>query len=283
MAKKQDLSKLRAAWENQQAGGSASGGGFRYWKPRDNGEYTIRFLPPKDADGLFFKQAAQYKIGENYYFAPYIDGEADPIYEMYRALWKKGTPESIALARELKPRKQYLYNIVIRDENGQKPENPTRVYVYMSGEKLYEKVMHYFWDEDFGDLTDIDEGFDFKIVKEQGQGGFPNYDNSRPRAKSTPLFDDKKLVDEVISGIHDLNKEVEYKSYNELKEILNNFLNSKNETDNFMNEVETPPTPPKKAATPSLNVSKPSKPAVAEDDDDLDAFEKKLMAEIDDE
>lgn len=277
MAKKQDLSKLRAVWENQQQGGG-SGGQFKYWKPRDNGEYTIRFLPPHDSDGLFFKQTAQYKLGDKYFFAPFIDGEPDPIYEAYKALWKKNTSESIALARELKPRKQYLYNIVVRDEKGQKPENPTKVFVYMSGQKLYDKVMHYFWDEDFGDLTDIEEGFDFKIVKEDGAGGFPNYDNSRPRSKSTPLFDDKKMIEEIISNIHDLNKEVEYKSYDELKQALNDFLNSKNETESFFDSTTSKPKVESK--TEQKVESKPAKPQVKEEDDDLDDFEKKLMAEI---
>jgi len=286
MAKKQDLSKLRAAWENQQTGGGSGGGGFRYWKPRDDGEYTIRFLPPHDPDGLFFKQTAQYKLGDKYFFAPYIDGEPDPIYDYYRALWKKNTPESIAIAKDLKPRKQYLYNIIVRDENGAKPENPTRVYVYMSGQKLYDKVMHYFWDEDFGDLTDIEEGYDFKIVKEPGSMGFPNYDNSRPRSKASALFPDTEMVNEVLGAIHDLNKEVEYKSYDELKQELANFLASKNDTENFLEAADHPPVKP--AAKPAAPAAKPvaskltAKPA-DDEDETLDDFEKKLMAEIEDE
>ena len=273
MAQKQNLAKLKAAWEKQQAGG----GSFKFWKPRDNGKYTIRFLPPTDSDGLFFKQTAQYKLGDKYLFAPYIEGEPDPIYEYYRALWKKDTAESKALAREIKPRKQYLYNIIVRDENGSKPESPTKVFVYMSGQKLYDKVMHYFWDEDFGDLTDIEEGFDFVIKKEAGAMGFPNYDNSMPRTKQTPLFADDDMVEEVLSGIHDLNKEVDYKSYDELKTELANFLKSKQDTDSFFDDVSNAPKAPK------AKVEEPKKvkaPVAAEDD--LDDFEKQLMAEIED-
>ncbi len=277
MAKKQDLSKLRAAWDSQQKGGS----GFKFWKPRDNGEYTIRFLPPYDADGLFFKQTAQYKLGDKYFFAPYIEGEADPIYEFYRALWKKDTPESKALAREIKPRKQYLYNIVIRDENGTKPENPTKVFVYMSGQKLYDKVMHYFWDEDYGDLTDIEEGFDFKIIKEKGSGGFPNYDNSRPRNKETKLFKDDSMTEEVLSTIHDLNKEVEYKTYDELKKALADFMKSQKDTETFFDDIDNTPVAPNKAEA-KVEVKPVAKKAVKVEsaDDDLDDFEKQLMAEI---
>lgn len=275
MANKQDLSKLKAEWERQQKGGA--GNGFKFWKPRENGEYTIRFLPPFDSDGLFFKQTAQYKLGDKYYFAPYIEGEPDPIYKYYKALWKKDTNESKALAREIKPRKQYLYNIVVRSENGNKPENPTKVFVYMSGQKLYEKVMHYFWDEDFGDLTDIEEGFDFKIVKEGNPGGYPSYDNSRPRNKATALFDDDDMVEEVLSNIHNLNNEVEYKSYDELKQALAEFLQSRSDTESFLDNVDNAPTAPKKAEDLT---KKDAAPVDDDDDDDLDDFEKKLMAEI---
>lgn len=276
MANKQDLSKLKAAWEKQSKGG----GNFKFWKPRENGEYTIRFLPPHDSDGLFFKQTAQYKLGDKYFFAPYIEGNPDPVYEYYRALWKKDTAESKALAREIKPRKQYLYNIVVRDENGAKPENPTKVFVYMSGQKLYDKVMHYFWDEDFGDLTDIEEGFDFKIVKEGNPGGFPSYDNSRPRNKMTTLFEDDSMTEEVLAGVHNLNEEVEYKSYEELKQALQDFLNSKTDTESFFDNVDNAPSAPK--GVKEAVVAKKATKTVEAADDDLDDFEKKLLAEIED-
>lgn len=268
-----NLSKLKEAWENQASGG---GSGFRFWKPKDFGRYTIRFLPPTDENHLFFKQTAQYKIGENYLFAPYIEKRSDPIYDYYRALYNKGTDEAIALAKEIKPRKQYLYNIIVKDELGQASENPTKVYVYMSGKILYDTVMDYFFDDDYGDLTDVEEGFDFVLVKEQGDLGFPNYKKSRPKPKSSPLFDDEEMVEEVLSNLHNLDDEIEYKSVSELKEILEQFLDTRNNTQEMVEEsVEESSKPAKK--------SKP-KPKVEENDDDddeeLDDFEKQLMAEI---
>jgi hypothetical protein len=276
MAKKQNLDKLRQAFESSQSG-SGGADGFKFWKPRDNGSYTIRFLPPFEEDGIFVKQTAQYKLGDKYIFAPYIEGKSDPIYDYYRALWKENTPQSIALARELKPRKQYLYNIVVREEKSVKPNNPTKVYIYMSGQKLYDKVMHYFWDEDYGDLTDIDEGYDFKIEKEDGSMGFPNYDNSKPRNKASALFEDKAMVDEVLGHLYNLDAEVTYNSPAELKEMLAEYLASRKETAKFLKDVD------KAEKAEAAGITKAAAKAATEsdeDDDDLDDFEKKLLAQI---
>lgn len=270
--KKSNLDALREAYENRSKGG----GGFKFWKPKNFGRYLIRFLPPKDPDGLFFKETAQYKLGDNYFFAPYIEGEPDPVYEYYKALYKKGTDDAIALAKEIKPRKQYLYNIVVKEENGEEPENPSAVQVYMSGKNLFETLMDYFMDDDYGDLTDVEDGYDFQLIKEQGDLGFPNYKKSKPKKNSSPLFDDPDQIEEVLKNIKDLDAEVEYKSYDELKEALDRFINSQDDSD-----VYVPGSKPTKSDSPSSSSSKPEKKEEDdEDDESLDDFEKQLMAEI---
>lgn len=272
LTKKSNLEALRAAYENRNNRGG--GGGFKFWKPKEFGRYTIRFLPPLDPDGVFFRETAQYKLGDNYFFAPYIDGEPDPVYEYYKALYKKGTDDAIALAKEIKPRKQYLYNIVVKEELGDEAENPTQVQVYMSGKILFETIMDYFMDDDFGDLTDVEEGYDFQLIKEQGDLGFPNYKKSKPRKNPSPLFEDDDMVEEVLKSRKNLDDEIEYKSYDELKQILNNFLESKNQEEN----ISVPAGSNNQTSSPKSE--KPKKEEKAEDDDDMDEFEKQLMAEI---
>lgn len=216
---KQNMEILKKAYMKQ--GGK---GEFKYWKPKDNGEYVIRILPPTDGAALFYEQTAQYSINEKFINAPFIVGDEDPIYDKYKELWKEGTAEAIEMARKLKPRKQYIMNIVVREEKGVAVEEPTKVYLFSAGEKLHDKIMHYFWDADYGDLTDVEEGFDFKIVKEDGSGGFANYDNSRPRNKCSPLFDNKEMIQEALDGRYIIRDEVSYKSAGELENILKNFI-----------------------------------------------------------
>jgi hypothetical protein len=269
MAKKQNLEKLKAMFEKN----GGSGGDMKWWKPKDNGEYQIRLLPPVEDDGLFYKATAQYNLGGKYLFAPYVEGKPDPIYDYYRALWKEGTPKAIETAKEIKPRKQYLFNIVVREEKGKKTENPTKVYIYTVGQKLYEKIMHYFWDEDYGDLTDVEEGFDFKVRKEEGDLGFPNYDNSAPRNKSTPLFEEQDMIDEVLAHLYNLEEEVVYPTAEELRAELENYLQSKKETKKLLQDVENSE---KSSVT---TASRPSAPAV-DDDESLNDFEAELLKQI---
>lgn len=279
LVKKSNLDALREAYENRNKGGR----GFKFWKPQKFGRYTIRFLPPKDPDGLFFKETAQYKLGDNYFFAPYIEGEPDPIYEYYKALYKKGTDDAIALAKEIKPRKQYLYNIVVKEELGEASENPTEVQVYMSGKNLFETVMDYFMDDDYGDLTDVENGYDFQLIKEQGDLGFPNYKKSKPRKNPTPLFEDEDQVEEVLKNLKNLDEEVEYKSYDELKEALDRFLNSQDETDNVYVPGGNSSSSDEESQKPSKKKAEPEESSGDSDDEDLDEFEKQLMSEIEDE
>ena len=273
-----NLNALKEAWENRTKRGS-----FKFWKPMKYGRYTVRFLPPASPDGLFFYETAQHRIGENYYFCPKAEGDDCPICEYYKSLYDDGSDEAIALAKEIKPRKQYLYNIIIRDELGQEVENPKEIHTYMSGKTLYEALMDYFFDEDYGDLTDVENGYDFTIVKEQGDLGFPNYKKSKPRKNPSPLFDNDEEIEEVLSNISDLKNEVDYKSYQELKEALQKFIeNEKSTADQFFTEGSTTVS-----AQESNAPSKPSAPVKEEDEeddeDDIDEFESKLLAEIEDE
>lgn len=222
-----NLDALKQALEDQKRGG----GGFRFWKPQKYGKYTVRFLPQQNPDGFFYKEAAQHKVGDNYFFCPKVEGDNCPICNTYRKLWDINTDASKELAREIKPRKQYLYNIIVKDEAGQTAEDPTKVQVYMSGKKLFDKLMDYFFDPDYGDLTDVEEGFDFVINKEQGAQGFPNYDNSRPRPKATPLHDDEDIIEEILGNVKNLDKEIEYKSESELEKALNSFIEDEKDFD----------------------------------------------------
>lgn len=267
LVKKSNLDALREAYENRNKRN------FKFWKPIKFGRYTIRFLPPTDPDGLFFKETAQYRLGDSYFFAPYIEGEPDPIYEYYRALYKKGTDDAIALAKEIKPRKQYLYNIIVKDELGEEPENPSDVQVYMSGKLLFETVMDYFMDDDYGDLTDVEEGYDFVIVKEEGDLGFPNYKKSKPRKNPSPLFDDPDLIEDVLKNLKDLDKEVDYKSYDELKQILDRFLEVRESGENVY-------VPGADTDNKTVKNSEPESDDTDDNEDDLDEFEKQLMSEI---
>ena len=271
--RKSNLDALKAIYENKDKKGN-----YRFWKPLKNGRYIIRFLPSYKQDGLFFRASAQYKIGDNYYCAPHADDRPDPIYDYYRALYAKGDDASIALAKEIKPRKQYLYNIIVRDELGIPSANPKEVKVYCSGKILYDCLMDYFFDDEYGDLTDVDNGYDFQLVKEDGDMGFPNYKKSKPKKTSSPLFDDPEDIDEVLQNLKDLDKEIDYKTPQELKEILEEFLDTRKTTQGLVSgKTSHPSDDEEETPRPRPTAKAPSKPS---DDEEYDDFEKQLLEDI---
>ena len=269
-----NLSALKDAWNKQ-----TKKGDFKFWKPIKNGRYVVRFLPPKDSEGLFFKETAQHKLGESYYFCPKSEGDTCPICEYYKSLYDKGTDDAIALAKEIKPRKQYLYNVIIKEELDNPVADPTKTFVYMSGKILYETLMDYFFDDDYGDLTDVEHGYDFMIVKEQGDLGFPTYKKSKPKKNPTPLAADEASIEKILQNMRDLKGELEYKSYEELKNILKKFIDTeKSGADFFGSNNSTAASG--KSSTKAAPVGAAPAPDTEEDADDLDEFQSQLLAEI---
>jgi len=286
MARKSNLDKLKEAMNKKNSGG------FKYWKPQDNGKYLIRFLPNPDPNGVFFKGALQHKVGENYYFCPRTEGQPCPICEKYNKLWKetKNPTAAQTLARAIKPKEQYLYNIVVRQELDKVNENPEKVFVYMAGKKLHGALMNYFWDEEYGDLTDCDEGYDFILVKEDDPtgSGFPYYLNSKPRKNPSKLFAEDGTIEKVLQEYKNLDKEIEILPYKELKDILVRFLSTEYEGgEQYLDpadakalglaaaraEAANAPAP---AATSEAKAPKPA----AKADDAADDFEKDLLASL---
>lgn len=261
--RKSNLEKLKRAYETKDFTG------FKFWKPIKYGKYTVRFLPPSDNDGLFYKETKQHRIGDNYVFCPKTNNEPCPVCELYKKLYDTGTPEAIALAKEIKGRKQYLYNIVIRDEDGKAPADPKKVHVYMSGKKLFDTLVDYFFDEDYGDLTDVEKGYDFVIRKEKGDLDFPTYDNSKPRRTPSPLADTSNDINEILSNIKNLENEIDVPSYDDLKKMLDKVLSSeKSGTNKSINSAtQAAPIAPTKKVPNS---------------DEIDEFEKNLLAQIED-
>jgi hypothetical protein len=73
-------------------------------------------------------------------------------------------------------------------------------------------------DEDFGDITDLDQGHDFKIIKEM-EGQWPKYDQSAPRPKSSPMGS-KAETAAAMDSLHDIHSLVKLEDYEEYKKVV---------------------------------------------------------------
>ena len=187
----------------------------------EEGTSVVRVLPGKE-DQEFYAETAIHRINDKNYHCPRVKGEKCPVCDTYYGVWKeinaigKETPKGkdlADLARQIKSRKRFYMNIIDRRDDSVK--------ILSVGQKLFGKILDCFFDEDFGDITDLKEGWDFKIVKDT-QGQWPNYDKSAPKPKSTPAGT-KAEIETFMDELHDIHGLVKVAEYEELKNLMSEF------------------------------------------------------------
>ncbi len=95
--------------------------------------------------------------------------------------------------------------------------NTGEVKILSVGIILFKKIIAAMVDPDYGDITDVEEGHDFKIIKIM-EGQWPKYDQSAPRPKSTPAGTGAEVAG-WMDTLHDIQSLVKLEDYEELKQI----------------------------------------------------------------
>ena len=206
-----NIDKLREKYEQIQ--NAQSGGGnndfLKKFFMMEEGTSQVRVLPSGNPDNDFYAETAIHRIDEKNYHCPRVKGDACPVCDLYYKLWKMGIDGAEDLARSIKPRKRYYLNVVDRRDESVK--------ILSVGMKLFGKILDCFFDEDFGDITDLKEGWDFKIVKDT-QGQWPNYDKSSPKPKQTEAGTEKQTA-EWMDELHDIHGLIKVAEYDDLKNM----------------------------------------------------------------
>jgi len=184
------------------------------------GTNLIRVLPAKDDDHLFYAETKIHRVptGEGRdknIHCRKMHGEGCPICDAYFALWNEPYKNE-DLARKIKPRARYYLNIVDRATD--------EVKILSIGVILFKKMIAAMLDEDFGDITDLETGNDFKIVKVM-EGHWPRYDQSAPRPKSEPTGNPSQVA-AWMDSLHDIHSLVKLEDYDELKKVQMDLMGS---------------------------------------------------------
>ena len=199
--------------------------------------------------------------------SPSTWGERDPIDEAKFRLSKNGSEQEKEDSKLLTRRENWLINVyVVSDPTN--AENNGQVKILRFGKQLHKIIMSAIEGEDadeFGhrvfDLSS--EGCSLKIKIEE-QGGYPTYVSSRFESpKSVPGMVNDEAMNEVYNGVYDLESVFNVKSYDELKDMLNEHFYC---SDSDEDSIKEPDVIPSHAVAP--------KPVVTaqdiDDDDDLD-------------
>ena len=173
-----------------------------FWTARE-GKNTIRIVPWRKV--FYFKAILHYGFKRTgggkrdmAYPCLLMDEEAKscPICDYHEKLSKSSDEDKAKLAQRIRPVTKYYVNLFDRDRH----QDGIRMFGF-SG-KMMRTLRGYLEDEDYGDITDPEEGRDVILTRE-GTGFTTTTYEIRVRAKSSPI--DYKGWEEEI---HELDKEV---------------------------------------------------------------------------
>ena len=140
-----------------------------YWKPKAEGKYQIRFVPSKlNKETPFQEIFMHYGVGKFPIVALTNWGEEDPVVDFTTKLRKTSDSENWRLAKQLDPKMRVFAPVIVRGEE----EKGVRLFEF--SKTLYMELLSVADDEDYGDFTDINQGFDFVVTatKVQDRPGF---------------------------------------------------------------------------------------------------------------
>ena len=159
-------------------GKSNSEGAF--WKPED-GLHEVRILPTSDGDP--FKEFwFHYNVGNTSIMCPKRNyGETCPVCDFATKLFKSGDADSITAAKELFVRQRFVSPILVRGSE----KDGVKVWSY--SKTVYEELLKTVLDPDFGDITDVENGYDMKVDKGKKNGARFSTMSVKPKPKSSGM------------------------------------------------------------------------------------------------
>jgi hypothetical protein len=213
-----DLEALRRKHEQINNSGKKNDDFLENFFSLEMGDNLMRILPPKDEDKEFYAETKIHRVpnGDKVrnFHCRRVHDEACPLCDLYFALWKTGRKEDEATARLIKPRARYYLNVLNRETGDVK--------ILSIGIMIFKKITGAILDPDYGDITDLKSGHDFKIHKEM-EGEWPKYDQSAPRPKSTPAGTAKEIAT-MMDSLHDIHGLVKVEEYDVLKEAASGLM-----------------------------------------------------------
>ena len=206
------------------------------WKPQP-GKQIIRVLPYKhNKDNPFIELFFHFGLNNKTYLSPITFGRPDPIEEFASKLKTSGNREEYQMARKLEAKMRTFAPVIVRGEEGQ------GVRFWGFGKTVYQELLSVIADPDYGDITDPVSGRDvsveFKTAEETG-ASFPKT-TIRVKPNQTPITEDKAQLEGLLDNQKDITELYQELSYEELTDVLNQWLNPEASDDDDSKEETAP-------------------------------------------
>ena len=192
------------------------------WKPQP-GKSQIRIVPYKfDKNNPFSELFFHYSLVPNKtVLSPLSYGRPDPVQQFADKLKSTGNKDEWIQGKRIEPKMRTFVPVVVRGEETE------GVKWWGFGKTVYQELLSIIADPDYGDITDPVNGRDVVvefISAEESGASFPTT-KIRVKPNQTPISDDPTILEKVKSSQKDIRDIYQEQSYDDLTNVLNEWLN----------------------------------------------------------
>ncbi len=207
------------------------------WKPAP-GKSQIRIVPYKfNKDLPFIELYFNYNINNKTYLSPMSFGRPDPIVEFAEKLKRTGDTDDWKAGKKMEPKLRTFVPVIVRGKENE------GVKFWGFGKTVYQDILGYIADPDYGDITDPMSGRDIVLDVQSAEESNAAYPTTTIRIKpaTSKLHDDAAMVQSLLENQKEITELYSELSYAELKGVLENWLNpSAGSSDEIVEELEAP-------------------------------------------
>jgi hypothetical protein len=203
-----------------------------------NGKSQVRIVPYKfNKDIPFIELYFHYNINNKTYLSPMSFGRPDPIVEFAEKLKRTGDTDDWKAGKKMEPKLRTFVPVIVR---GKESEG---VKFWGFGKTVYQDILGYIADPDYGDITDPNTGRDIVLEVMSAEESNASYPTTTIRVKpaTSKLADSPETIQQLLDGQKEITELYSELSYAELKSVLENWLNpSAAVNDEIVEELEAP-------------------------------------------
>ena len=198
------------------------------WKPEAGPKTRVRIVPyVHRKDNPFLELYFHYDIAKRSMLSPVSFGNADPVVEFAEKLKKTGDKDEWLMGRKIEPKMRTYVPVIVR---GKEAEG---VKFWGFGKTVYQELLGVIADPDYGDITDATNGRDIGIERQTPAEAGNQYGKTTVRVKpnQTAITDDAETLKGIFENQSELTELYNEPTYDELKDVLQTFLNPSEETE----------------------------------------------------
>jgi hypothetical protein len=165
-------------------------------------------------------------------------GRPDPIVEFAEKLKRTGDTDDWKAGKKMEPKLRTFVPVIVR---GKESEG---VKFWGFGKTVYQDILGYIADPDYGDITDPNTGRDIVLDVMSAEESNASYPTTTIRVKpaTSKLADTPEQIQQLLNAQKEITELYQELSYAELKSVLENWLNPSAAvgSDEIVDELEAP-------------------------------------------